>query len=257
MPPRHAYWTILIDDKPTAFRARERAELLPTFHQLQRKNSNVVMKWFARGRLWDTQEAEREDFQRRKRAGYAPAAPGREARTRDWRPGGAHKDPRDRFKKKPKDRPEWRSSPARRERKPWQDRPQGPPRGDRPWAGKPSSGPPRRDRPWNNNKPTGDRPWGNKPRGDRPWSNKPPRPGQGRGAGERPRGDRPWSTKPPRPEQNRGAGDRPWSNKPGHRKPWGGKPANRPPWRAKPAGPSSSPGPDDERRKKVEPPDES
>ena len=29
MPPRYAYWTILIDQKPTAFRAREREELMP------------------------------------------------------------------------------------------------------------------------------------------------------------------------------------------------------------------------------------
>src|SRR5437868_3704124 len=69
MPPRFAYWTILIDNQPTSFRAREREELLPTLNQLLRKNATAVMKWFARGRLWETQEAEREDFQKRKRAG--------------------------------------------------------------------------------------------------------------------------------------------------------------------------------------------
>ena len=74
MPPRYAYWTILIDDTPTAFRAREREELLPTFHQLQRKNKNVAMQWFARGRLWESREAEQDDFQRRKRAASAPFA---------------------------------------------------------------------------------------------------------------------------------------------------------------------------------------
>ena len=47
MPPRYAYWTILIDDKPTAFRAREREELQPTLVQLQRKSPNVTMRWFA------------------------------------------------------------------------------------------------------------------------------------------------------------------------------------------------------------------
>jgi hypothetical protein len=57
MPPRYAYWTILIDDAPTAFRARERDELVPTFHQLQRKNPKVTMQWFARGRLWESREA--------------------------------------------------------------------------------------------------------------------------------------------------------------------------------------------------------
>jgi hypothetical protein len=59
MPPRYAYWTILIDNTPTAFRAREQEELLPTIAQLRRTNANVVMKWFARGRIWDSPEAER------------------------------------------------------------------------------------------------------------------------------------------------------------------------------------------------------
>ena len=56
MPPRYAYWTILIDGKATAFRAREREELLPTFNQLARKNADIVMRYFARGRLWDNPE---------------------------------------------------------------------------------------------------------------------------------------------------------------------------------------------------------
>ena len=72
MPPRFAYWTILIDDKPTAFRAREREELQPTFTQLQRKNTNVVMRWFARGKLWASREAERDDFQMQRQATLAP-----------------------------------------------------------------------------------------------------------------------------------------------------------------------------------------
>jgi len=94
MPPRFAYWTILIDDTPTAFRAREASELLPTLRQLQRTNQNVIMRWFARGRLWESPEAERAAQRRPKR----PV----EARGKDWRPGGLHKDPRARFKKRPK-----------------------------------------------------------------------------------------------------------------------------------------------------------
>ena len=35
MPPRFAYWTILIDDNPTAFRARDAEELLPTLQSTQ------------------------------------------------------------------------------------------------------------------------------------------------------------------------------------------------------------------------------
>jgi hypothetical protein len=93
MPPRFAYWTILIDDKATAFRARERDELLPTFNQLKRTNQNVVMKWFARGRLWESRE---ESWA----AARPPVRERPEKRGKDWRPGGQHKDPRARFDKK-------------------------------------------------------------------------------------------------------------------------------------------------------------
>jgi hypothetical protein len=91
MPPRFAYWTILIDQKPTAFRAREQAELLPTLHQLRRKNSDVVMKWFARGRLWDSPADAQSAWRAPKQA--------LEKRGPEWRPGGGHRDPRERFKK--------------------------------------------------------------------------------------------------------------------------------------------------------------
>ena len=52
MPPRFAYWTIIVEGKPTAFRAQTREELKPTFRQLQNKHPDAVMMWFARGRLW-------------------------------------------------------------------------------------------------------------------------------------------------------------------------------------------------------------
>ena len=86
MPPRFAYWTILIDNRPTAFRAREQADLLPTLHQLKRTNPNAEMKWFARGKLWDTPE----QAQWARTNLPKPA----ERRGRDWRPGGTHADPR-------------------------------------------------------------------------------------------------------------------------------------------------------------------
>src|SRR5260221_10964969 len=85
VPPRFVYWTILIDNQPTAFRAASREDLLPTLHQLQRKSTNVVMKWFARGKVWDSPEAER--------AAQAVARP-EEKRGRDWPAGGQHKEPR-------------------------------------------------------------------------------------------------------------------------------------------------------------------
>jgi hypothetical protein len=88
MPPRFAYWTIILEGKPTAFRAQQKEELLPTFRQLQAKHPETVMKWFARGKLWSSPEE----------AHAAGRRSGTERRTPDWRPGGEHRDPRERFK---------------------------------------------------------------------------------------------------------------------------------------------------------------
>lgn len=95
MPPRHHYWTIILEGKPTAFRAHLQEELVPTLRQLQARHPDAVMKWFARGRLWESQEQERADAIARRRP-KTRAVP--ERRSREWRPGGEHKDPRDRFK---------------------------------------------------------------------------------------------------------------------------------------------------------------
>jgi hypothetical protein len=86
MPPRYAYWTILVDGGATAFRARDREELLPTFNQLRRKSADVQLRYFSRGKLWDSPE----------QAQWAGkhSRPVSEARGHDWRPGGSHKDPR-------------------------------------------------------------------------------------------------------------------------------------------------------------------
>jgi hypothetical protein len=138
MPPRYAYWTILIDNKPTAFRAREKEEVLPTFHQLRRTNTDVVLKWFARGRLWETPEAAE--------AAGREAAAAREKRGSDWRPGGAHKDPRDRFTKSGK-RPHESSRPPAAAGVPRDSAP-GATRRPRPWRAKPGALAPRGDRPW-------------------------------------------------------------------------------------------------------------
>ena len=101
MPPRYAFWTILIDHKPTAFRAREQSELLPTLAQLRRTNDDVVLKWFSRGRLWESPDEEREVRDRRRTARAAgERTPQGEKRGRDWRPGGQHQDPRARFRKR-------------------------------------------------------------------------------------------------------------------------------------------------------------
>jgi hypothetical protein len=247
MPPRYAYWTILIDNTATAFRAREQEELLPTIAQLRRTNANVVMKWFARGRIWDSPEAEREAQQK-------PPIGG-EKRGRDWRPGGAHRDPRDRFKKNKGERQKNETS---RDSRPWRDKPAdtgkpaGPPRGDRPWQNKssrPPSGPPRGDRPWQNKS---SRPPSGPPRGDRPWQNKSGRPPSGPPRSERawqdksskppsgaPRRDRPWGGQPGQPPGKPQGPPRAWNAKPqGEGKPWRDNPDGPPrgdrPWRSKP-----------------------
>src|SRR5262245_39977605 len=206
MPPRFAYWTILIDNKPTAFRARDQEELLPTIAQLKRTNEHVDLKWFARGTLWDSPEAQRAAAQRPR--------PPREKRDRDWRPGGQHKDPRARFdkearrRKKREERANWDASKAGGTGR---DRDAGPSRPARP------DRPPRPDRSWRPDRP---------PRPDRPWGSKPPGPPRD----NRPRSDQPrkeWKDRPGgehKPRQTHG-GDRPR----GEHKPWQTHGGDRPP----------------------------
>ena len=86
MPPRFAYWTILAGGLPTAFRAADREDLLPTFKRIHEKHPDAEMKWFARGRLWSSPEEAREHAARGKPF---------ERRDRDWRPGGDHRDRRE------------------------------------------------------------------------------------------------------------------------------------------------------------------
>ena len=63
MPPRYAYWTILVDDQPTAFRSGAQEDLMPTFNRLKEKQPSAKMMWFQNGKLWpsriDAQEAMR------------------------------------------------------------------------------------------------------------------------------------------------------------------------------------------------------
>src|SRR5688572_3814451 len=107
MPPRFVYWTIIAGGLPTAFRAAEREDLLPTFHRIREKHPDAELKWFARGRLWETkEEADRERDERKARAAERERTPRPRAvrdglgsaRGRDWRPGGEHRDPRQPYK---------------------------------------------------------------------------------------------------------------------------------------------------------------
>ena len=89
MARSHAFWVILAGAVPTAFRSPKREDLLPTLHQLQRKQPDVTLQWFDRGRLWESPEAARAAL-----LAKLPQFPDRKA---DWRPGGSHKDPRARY----------------------------------------------------------------------------------------------------------------------------------------------------------------
>ena len=265
MPPRYAYWTILIDSKPTAFRAREREELLPTLAQLRRTNSDVVMKWFARGRLWDSPEAEREAQQRppaaqgktRRRLAPGRHAQGSARSVQEEEPARAawsDKDAsvrRDRDKLGPppgdgplrhwpcarqpqrsgggrRDKPGRHCSAARRPALDNRKPPTGAPRGDRPWSNKPPTGAPRGDRPWTSKPPTG------APRGDRPWTashRRAHRVATGRGptSHRRATARRQAMGRARKPPGGAPRGDRPWTSKPP------GRPATAPrgdrPWR--------------------------
>ena len=92
MPPRHTYWTIILEGKPTAFRAHTQDELLPTLKQLQARHPDAVLMWFARGRLWKSEEEVARGADVRRSGRRASGA------DRTWRPGGTHEDPRERFK---------------------------------------------------------------------------------------------------------------------------------------------------------------
>lgn len=265
MPPRFAYWTIVLGDEPTAFRAAQREELLPTLKQLRRQHEHAALKWFQRGRLWESpEEAEREREQRRE-----------EARARDdkWRPGGEHRDPRERYKV-PRDVK--RRTMAKKFG--WgKGGPSGaPPAGERdkeprgggfggdrgrdkegriPWSPRPEGGPA-----------SGRPPRDNRERDRKPWSDRPPRSDRSGGfggdrarGGDRPRGERPQGGERPRggfggdrpPRQDRGGGfggDRPRGDRPhgggfGGDRPRGGFGGDRPGGSGRTGGPGGPRGP--------------
>src|SRR5262245_60731571 len=95
MPPRYAYWTILVDGQPTAFRAAMEEDLMPTFKRLQQKHPSAEMKWFQNGKLWSSRlEAQEAMFER-----------GERGRMGDKRQGGGFRD----RKRAPRaERPEWK-----------------------------------------------------------------------------------------------------------------------------------------------------
>ena len=234
MPPRYAYWTIIAGGLPTAFRAADRDELLPTFQRIKEKHPDAQMKYFARGKLWESQDAARAADNRsarpypdRKGADRKGAPDGKgardrksgpsgapaEKRGRDWRPGGEHRDPRQKFV----DAKKQRNASVRKDR--WQRK------NAEGIVGPPSSRP-------QGSRPQGTRPLAAKPQGNRPPFNRP--------QGERPHGSRPQES---RPQGKRPFGDRrPWE-----RKPWvRGQGTEEPQQPPGPRGPNREPRPNEE-----------
>ena len=266
MPPRFAYWTILLDGLPTAFRAVSRDELLPTFKRLQEKHSDAVMKWFSGGALWDSPEHAKEARATARAAAF-------HARSKDWRPGGDHRDPRQKFIDAKKARnverrkqrferrqqgpadapPNWKERPPRQEDQERFER-----KGDRPvqprgaWRARPTSGatpegranwkdrptrPKSEERRAGTPRPTGpkseprrdrnDRPAGPKAEGRRDWKERPKAPNS--------EGRRDWKDRPTGPQSE---ARRDWKDRPK-----GPKPPIRREWNERPAGPARPRGP--------------
>jgi len=190
MARHHAFWVILSGTVPTAFRSPRREDLLPTLHQLQRTQSDVTLQWFDRGKLWESPEAARAALLAKRRE-FSDRKP-------EWRPGGAHRDPRARYQLS---RDEKRARFKKRlGRPPLDSKPGGPsegrpgPSGDR-WR-KPG-GPPSADR-WKKAKPFGKRPF--RPHGSRP--DRPPGSG-GKPFSQRPPGKFARKFRPPRGPRGR------------------------------------------------------
>lgn len=142
MPPRYSYWTIIVDNQPTAFRASQQEDLLPTFNRLKEKQPTAVMKWFQRGRLWASREEAQAAFDAERDQGGRPA----------WSKPSGDRARGDR----PPRREHEGGAPTRRDD-----------RGGKSWSPKPPG-----DRPWKRDD-RGGKSWSPKPPGDRPWKRDP------------------------------------------------------------------------------------
>jgi 23S rRNA pseudouridine2605 synthase len=224
MPPPTRFWVVLIGKTPTSFHAKEREDLLPTLRQLQRTQKDVSLRWFERGKVWESPEAAMG-------AAKLAETEAREKRTKEWRPGGEHRDPKARFELT---RDQKRAKFKRDQRGGGGDEgppsPFGPraPREDRPPSDRPRWDRPRpegrTDRP---RSPFGDR----RPPSDRPFSDRPPRRDRPSGPPmENPFKDRVRSERPDRARPDRPPSDRPPSDRPPYGRPRTGRPpSGRPP----------------------------
>ena len=68
MAGKHAFWVIVVGTTPTSFRARHPEDLLPTLKQLQNTQPDVALRWFDRGKLWESPEAALDALKAERRA---------------------------------------------------------------------------------------------------------------------------------------------------------------------------------------------
>ena len=89
MASRFHYWTIVVGDTPTAFRSNEREELLPTLKQLQSRHPEAALKWFERGKYWNSPFEAKEPYRpaHRHRRGHDRRADERRPESPDRRDG--------------------------------------------------------------------------------------------------------------------------------------------------------------------------
>lgn len=198
MARHRAIWIIVAGAVPTAFRSKNRDDLLPTLHQLQRKQPNVALMWFDRGRFWNSPEEARNAL-RARRAEL-------DGRGSAWRPGGRHEDPREKYKKtRDEKRAKFKRNLAR---------------GPRPPDSKPGGGPPERSP-----EPPG-APGRKPPAKTGLASFRPPRPpDQRRPVDRKPPagGRRPWSSAAGQPARSGKPGGQDRKPGGGPRRPWGGE----------------------------------
>jgi hypothetical protein len=194
MAKNFSCWVIVAGALPTAFRSKNADDLIPTLRQLQRTQPDAQLKWFERGRFWDSPAAAQAASRGRRPPG----------RGRDWRPGGDHADPRAKYQIS---RDEKR---ARFKQRLIGDRV----RSTRPDDG---SGPPKDGR--RGDRPPGDRPKPNWGSGDRRppgrWPGNRDRSNSGWGPSRDFRGPRPEGRGDPRRPDNRGRDDRGQGRGPG------------------------------------------
>jgi hypothetical protein len=104
MPPRFTYWTIIFGGQPTSFRAGTRDELVPTFKQIQARHPDAQLRYFARGKLWYSEEEAsaaliRDRFEKRQRSrpptagGWKPRADSRKPGADSWKPRADSRQP--------------------------------------------------------------------------------------------------------------------------------------------------------------------